>query len=130
MLIEDTHTSIDMFRAGWKSVYVNEPGEHLSECMHQPNSIAWRVKQVLRWHQGAVQLLFFKGIGYTSFGMGFPTFWHRVYDRRRGEIDWQKEQLAIAACSTARCGHRLRERTSKTSRLSTLLPTSRSGKPA
>jgi hypothetical protein len=45
-LIEDTHTSIDMFRHGWRSRYVNEPGEHLSHCTHQPNSIAWRVKQV------------------------------------------------------------------------------------
>ncbi|KAG5191792.1 cellulose synthase, family GT2 [Tribonema minus] len=79
MLIEDTHTSIDMFRHGWTSRYVNEPGEHLSICTHQPNSIAWRIKQVLRWHQGAVQLLFYKGISYTSFGGRFPTLWHRIY---------------------------------------------------
>ncbi len=26
LLIEDTHTSIDMFRHGWGSRYVNEPG--------------------------------------------------------------------------------------------------------
>ena len=25
VLIEDTHTSIDLFRQGWKSVYVNFP---------------------------------------------------------------------------------------------------------
>jgi cellulose synthase/poly-beta-1,6-N-acetylglucosamine synthase-like glycosyltransferase len=79
MLVEDTHTSIDMFRHGWTSRYVNEPGEHLSMCTHQPNSIAWRIKQVLRWHQGAVQLLFYKGILYTSFGGQFPTVWHRIY---------------------------------------------------
>jgi cellulose synthase/poly-beta-1,6-N-acetylglucosamine synthase-like glycosyltransferase len=151
MLIEDTHTSIDMFRAGWTSRYVNEPGEQLSICTHQPNSIAWRIKQVtliythtplhcttilhcycyyanllctravcvvcvgdyhlycgvylllriadalysshlitpirlkhhkqqvLRWHQGAVQLLFFKGLYFTSFGGKFPTIWHRLY---------------------------------------------------
>ncbi|KAG5175292.1 hypothetical protein JKP88DRAFT_250206, partial [Tribonema minus] len=125
-LIEDTHTSIDMFRHGWTSRYVNEPGEQLSSCTHQPDSIAWRIKQVrappppllslvvlqiedsvrlsarcsshtrtparqhrvahqaallqvLRWHQGAVQLLFYKGISYTSFGGKFPTVWHRVY---------------------------------------------------
>jgi cellulose synthase/poly-beta-1,6-N-acetylglucosamine synthase-like glycosyltransferase len=48
MLIEDTHTSIDMFRAGWTSRYVNEPGEQLSMCTHQPNSIAWRIKQVMK----------------------------------------------------------------------------------
>lgn len=35
--------------------------------------------QVLRWHQGAVQLLFYKGISFTSFGGKFPTIWHRVY---------------------------------------------------
>jgi hypothetical protein len=45
-LIEDTHTSIDMFRHGWTSRYVNEKGEHLSMCTHQPDSIAWRIKQV------------------------------------------------------------------------------------
>lgn len=79
MLIEDTHTSIDMFRYGWTSRYVNEPGEHLSICTHQPNNINWRIKQVLRWHQGAVQLLFFKGLMFTSFGGEFPTIWHRIY---------------------------------------------------
>ncbi|CAN0113427.1 unnamed protein product, partial [Phaeothamnion confervicola] len=79
MLIEDTHTSIDIFRHGWVSRYVNEAGEHLSVCTHQPNSIQWLIKQVLRWHQGAVQLLFYKGIWYTSFGGKFPTFWHRIY---------------------------------------------------
>jgi Cellulose synthase len=35
--------------------------------------------QVLRWHQGAVQLLFYKGISFTSFGGHFPTVWHRIY---------------------------------------------------
>jgi hypothetical protein len=45
-LIEDTHTSIDMFRAGWKSAYINEKDEDLSICTHQPDSIGWRVKQV------------------------------------------------------------------------------------
>jgi hypothetical protein len=34
---------------------------------------------VLRWHQGAVQLLFFKGLYFTSFGGKFPTIWHRLY---------------------------------------------------
>jgi hypothetical protein len=36
-------------------------------------------QQVLRWHQGAVQLLFFKGLYFTSFGGKFPTIWHRLY---------------------------------------------------
>ncbi|CAM9415618.1 unnamed protein product [Ectocarpus sp. 4 AP-2014] len=79
MLIEDTHTSIELFRQGWRSVYVNEPGEVLAWCTHQPSSLTWRIKQVLRWHQGAVQLLIFKGIRYTSFGGYFPTMWHRLY---------------------------------------------------
>lgn len=35
--------------------------------------------QVLRWHQGAVQLLFYKGLFFTSFGGRFPTIWHRIY---------------------------------------------------
>lgn len=64
---------------GWTSLYVNEPGEVLAWCTHQPSSLTWRIKQVLRWHQGAVQILLFKGIRYTSFGGSFPTFWHRIY---------------------------------------------------
>lgn len=60
-------------------MYVNEPGEVLAWCTHQPSSLTWRIKQVLRWHQGAVQLLLFKGIRYTSFGGHFPTMWHRLY---------------------------------------------------
>ncbi|CAM9743211.1 unnamed protein product, partial [Ectocarpus fasciculatus] len=60
MLIEDTHTSIELFRQGWRSVYVNEPGEVLAWCTHQPTNLTWRIKQVLRWHQGAVQLLYTK----------------------------------------------------------------------
>lgn len=79
MLIEDTHTSIELFRQGWTSLYVNEPGEVLAWCTHQPSSLTWRIKQVLRWHQGAVQILLFKGIRYTSFGGSFPTLWHRIY---------------------------------------------------
>ena len=68
-----------LFLQGWRSVYVNEPGEVLAWCTHQPTSLTWRIKQVLRWHQGAVQLLLFKGISYTSFGGHFPTMWHRLY---------------------------------------------------
>ncbi|KAG5175559.1 cellulose synthase, family GT2 [Tribonema minus] len=81
MLIEDTHTSLEMFRAGWRSVYINEPNENLSVCTHQPDNIAWRIKQVLRWHQGAVQLLWFKGPWYTTFSpcAQYPTMWHRLY---------------------------------------------------
>lgn len=67
------------FRQGWRSVYINEPGEVLAWCTHQPHNLAWRIKQVLRWHQGAVQILYGKGIRYTSFGGSFPTIWHRIY---------------------------------------------------
>lgn len=79
ILIEDTHTSIDMFRKGWKSIYVNNAKRPLSRCTHEPDSVEWRMKQVLRWHQGAVQLLLQKGIAYTSFGAKFPSVWHRIY---------------------------------------------------
>eukprot|EP00752_Nemacystus_decipiens_P009510 g8501.t1 len=79
MLIEDTHTSIELFRQGWRSVYVNEPGEVLAWCTHQPTNLTWRIKQVLRWHQGAVQLLYTKGLRYTSLGGSFPTIFHRIY---------------------------------------------------
>ncbi|CAM9342279.1 unnamed protein product [Ascophyllum nodosum] len=79
LLIEDTHTSIELFRQGWRSVYVNEPGEVLAWCTHQPANLTWRIKQVLRWHQGAVQLLYLKGFRYTSCGGNFPTIFHRIY---------------------------------------------------
>ena len=49
-----------VFVQGWRSVYVNEPGEVLAWCTHQPTNLTWRIKQVLRWHQGAVQLLYTK----------------------------------------------------------------------
>jgi hypothetical protein len=58
---------------------------HVSTCVSRtrplsppapPHAHCW---QVLRWHQGAVQLLFYKGISFTSFGGKFPTIWHRVY---------------------------------------------------
>ncbi|CAM9444245.1 unnamed protein product [Chrysoparadoxa australica] len=65
VLVEDTHTSIDLFRHGWKSVYVNSPGEVLSVCTLPPDTVKWRVKQVLRWHQGAVQLALWKGWSYA-----------------------------------------------------------------
>lgn len=69
MLIEDTHTSIELFRQGWRSVYVNEPGEVLAWCTHQPTNLTWRIKQVLRWHQGAVQLLYIKVCFFDAIGM-------------------------------------------------------------
>jgi cellulose synthase/poly-beta-1,6-N-acetylglucosamine synthase-like glycosyltransferase len=79
MLIEDTHTSIECFRHGWESRYINEPNEWLSECTHQPNSLSWRIRQVLRWHQGAVQLLFYKGVKFSLWTGEFPTVFHRIY---------------------------------------------------
>lgn len=33
VLIEDTHTSIDLFRQGWKSVYVNFPNVSDESCL-------------------------------------------------------------------------------------------------
>ena len=79
IIVVTFHYYCGVFFKGWRSVYVNEPGEVLAWCTHQPSSLTWRIKQVLRWHQGAVQLLLFKGIRYTSFGGHFPTLWHRLY---------------------------------------------------
>lgn len=47
-------------------MYVNEPGEVLAWCTHQPTNLTWRIKQVLRWHQGAVQLLYTKVTSHTT----------------------------------------------------------------
>ena len=46
VLIEDTHTSLEFFKKQWRSAYVCEPGETLAVCVEQPNTVAWRVKQV------------------------------------------------------------------------------------
>ena len=49
VLIEDTHTSLEFFKLQWRSAYVCEPGETLAVCVEQPNTVAWRVKQVGGW---------------------------------------------------------------------------------
>ncbi|CAN0473091.1 unnamed protein product [Laminaria digitata] len=49
VLIEDTHTSLEFFKKQWRSAYVCEPGETLAVCVEQPNTVAWRVKQVSGW---------------------------------------------------------------------------------
>lgn len=46
VLIEDTHTSLEFFKVQWRSAYVCEAGETLAVCVEQPNTVAWRVKQV------------------------------------------------------------------------------------
>lgn len=46
VLIEDTHTSLEFFKLQWRSAYVCEAGETLAVCVEQPNTVAWRVKQV------------------------------------------------------------------------------------
>lgn len=54
--IEDTMTSIGLFAKGFKSVYVNEENEHLGWCTQEPDNMDWRIKQLFRWHYGAVEL--------------------------------------------------------------------------
>ncbi|CAM9502564.1 unnamed protein product, partial [Ectocarpus sp. 13 AM-2016] len=78
VLIEDTHTSIDLFRQGWKSVYVNFPNERLACCTLPPDTVKWRWKQVLRWHQGAVQLAMWKGWGYAVLGENWGTTFQKA----------------------------------------------------
>eukprot|EP00953_Heterococcus_sp_UTEX-ZZ885_P009466 5570-Heterococcus_DN1.PRE.4 len=56
VLIEDTHTSIAMFKAGWRSVYINMKREDLSKCIYEPVTAEKRIKQGK-----------------------YPTPWHRVY---------------------------------------------------
>ncbi|CAM9618770.1 unnamed protein product [Ectocarpus sp. 8 AP-2014] len=80
VLIEDTHTSIDLFRQGWKSVYVNFPNERLACCTLPPDTVKWRWKQVLRWHQGAVQLAMWKGWGYAVLGENWGTTFQKASD--------------------------------------------------
>lgn len=53
VLIEDTHTSLEFFKLQWRSAYVCEPGETLAVCVEQPNTVAWRVKQVWFLFDGA-----------------------------------------------------------------------------
>jgi hypothetical protein len=44
--VEDTHTSIEMFKRGWTSVYINVKREHLSECVLEPKEAKGRIRQV------------------------------------------------------------------------------------
>ncbi|CAM9128076.1 unnamed protein product [Discosporangium mesarthrocarpum] len=80
VLVEDTHTSIDLFKQGWKSVYVNFPKEVLASCTYPPNTVKWRWRQVLsRWHQGAVQLALWKGWGYSFSGEHWGSMFQKVF---------------------------------------------------
>ncbi|CAM9254221.1 unnamed protein product, partial [Discosporangium mesarthrocarpum] len=79
VLVEDTHTSIDLFKQGWKSVYINWPKERLSCCTYPPNSVKWRWRQVLRWHQGAVQLALWKGWSYAISGEHWASVFQKVF---------------------------------------------------
>jgi hypothetical protein len=75
--IEDTMTSIGLFAKGFKSVYVNEENEILGSCTQEPNSMDWRIKQLFRWHYGAVELF---SMGPIKLQEGrFPSIWHRIY---------------------------------------------------
>ncbi|CAM9312457.1 unnamed protein product [Choristocarpus tenellus] len=78
VLIEDTHTSLELFKKQWRSAYVCEYGETLAICVEQPNSVAWRVKQVFRWHLGAVQLLLKDGLGFICTSK-MPTPLHKMF---------------------------------------------------
>ncbi|CAM9674844.1 unnamed protein product [Ectocarpus sp. 13 AM-2016] len=78
VLIEDTHTSLEFFKQQWRSAYVCEAGETLAVCVEQPNTVAWRVKQVFRWHIGAVQLLLKDGVGFLCMSR-MPTPLHKMF---------------------------------------------------
>lgn len=78
VLIEDTHTSLEFFKLQWRSAYVCEPGETLAVCVEQPNTVQWRVKQVFRWHIGAVQLLLKDGVTFLLTAR-MPTVLHKMY---------------------------------------------------
>ncbi|CAM9372117.1 unnamed protein product [Phaeothamnion confervicola] len=77
VLIEDTHTSLSLFRLGWRSAYVCEPDEALAICVDPPDTVAWRVKQVFRWHLGAVQL-FLKDHLKFALAWSMPSPLHRI----------------------------------------------------
>ncbi|CAM9384881.1 unnamed protein product [Discosporangium mesarthrocarpum] len=78
VLIEDTHTSLEFFKKQWVSAYVCEAGETLAVCVEQPNTVAWRIKQVFRWHLGAVQLLLKDGLGFICTSR-MPTPFHKMF---------------------------------------------------
>jgi len=75
--IEDTLTSIRLFSRGFISVYLNQKDEHLGWCSQEPDNMEWRIKQLFRWHFGAVELF---QMGPMAMQEGrFPSIWHRVY---------------------------------------------------
>jgi Cellulose synthase len=68
-----------VFKRGWRSVYIDVPGEVLARCTMPPDSVKWRVKQVLRWHQGAVQLAVNKGWHYALTGEHWNNVWQKFF---------------------------------------------------
>jgi hypothetical protein len=76
-------TPTDVIREDKRISNVNSPllPQVLALCTQQPDTVAWRVKQIFRWHIGAVQLLFLKrGLGFLFHKQNrWPTVWHRVY---------------------------------------------------
>jgi hypothetical protein len=45
--------------------------------LQEPNSMDWRIKQLFRWHYGAVELF---SMGPIKLQEGrFPSIWHRIY---------------------------------------------------
>ena len=51
----------------------------LARCTMPPDTVEWRVKQVLRWHQGAVELAIFKGWGYVLGGKNWHSIWQKSF---------------------------------------------------
>ncbi|CAM9825937.1 unnamed protein product, partial [Phaeothamnion confervicola] len=103
VLIEDTHTSLSLFRLGWRSAYVCEPDEALAICVDPPDTVEWRVKQVFRWHLGAVQLLCKEGLAFVL-AWRMPTPIHRVIALDCVTYFFQvRVAAAFWGCSSAFC---------------------------
>lgn len=91
-------TSIELFRRGYRSVYVNEIGETLSSCFDETTRLATRVQELFDVHHTATEVLFSDPLGLLKARYTSPQ--HRLFII---EDLWQG-LFTVRACVTARVG--------------------------
>lgn len=70
-------TSIELFRRGYRSVYVNEMGETLSSCFAETTRLATRVQELFDVHHTATEVLFSDPLGLLK--ARYTTPQHRLF---------------------------------------------------
>lgn len=70
-------TSIELFRRGYRSVYVNEMGETLSSCFDETTRLHVRVQELFDVHHTATEVLFSDPLGLLK--ARYTTGRHRLF---------------------------------------------------